>query len=81
MRDASRALLPLFVFSCHALAAQQWISMRDTAGWIHKYADISPILPSHETKRPIDASSAIRLPYLVAPKGERSYGLPAAIAE
>ena len=36
MRDASRALLPLFVFSCHALVAQQWISMRDTAGSIHK---------------------------------------------
>lgn len=36
VRDASRALLPLFVFSCHALAAQQWISMRDTIGWVHK---------------------------------------------
>lgn len=34
VRDASRALLPLFVFSCHALAAQQW--MRDTTGWVHK---------------------------------------------
>lgn len=55
VRDALRALLPLFVFSCHALVVQQWISMKDTADWVHKDADISSIRRSFETKHPIDA--------------------------